>query len=125
VAGDASCIQDERTYIVKFKDIISAKAALEINGKSQEIEFSEEITFIAKPTDSVKVILDECKNLENPDEIESAKVILSRYQRDNLSKMIMYRGMGKITDIEEFEKALSETTFPDIVKQACYEVMTD
>jgi alpha-glucosidase (family GH31 glycosyl hydrolase) len=125
VEGDVLSTVEERSYHVKFKDIIDAKVWLEINGKSKEIEFSDDITFTIKPTESATIKLEEYKPLENPDAIESAKVILSRYQRDNLSKMIMYRGMGKITDKDEFVKALKESTFPDVVKQACYEVLSD
>lgn len=125
VSGDIKSTVKQRTYHIKFKDIVDATVSIAINGDSKDIEFAEDIIVTIKPTDSVQITLQNCQVLTNPDPIESAKVILSRYQRDNLSKMIMYRGMGKITDAEEFEKALRESTFPDIVKQATYEVLAD
>ncbi len=123
VAGDSKATCVKRTYHIKFRDIVSAKVSLEINGQIKEIEFSQDIAVTIEPTDTVKIKLENCTFLTNPSQIESAKEILSRYQRGNLSKMIMYRGMGKITDTEEFKKALKKSTFPYIIKLACQEVM--
>lgn len=125
VEGDASVIPEKREYRIKFKDIIGANIALTVNGKKVKSVFGEEAVITLSPQDSAEIVLTECAYLTNPDALESAKVILSRYQRDNISKMIMYRGMGKITDKEQFMEALKESTFPDVVKRAAYEVMTD
>jgi hypothetical protein len=91
VEGDASVIPEKREYRIKFKDIIGANIALTVNGKKVKSVFGEEAVITLSPQDSAEIVLTECAYLTNPDALESAKVILSRYQRDNISKMIMYR----------------------------------
>jgi alpha-glucosidase (family GH31 glycosyl hydrolase) len=123
VEGDIKSTVKNRTYHLKFKDIINAKLKLNINGVESNSEFSSDIEIKLKPSDKAEIILTDYEVMQNPDPIESAKVILSRYQKNTIIKSIMYRGISQITDVDEFEKAIRESLFPEIVKIAVLEVM--
>lgn len=123
VENDQSATVKKRTYHLKFKDIINANVTISINGESKKVEFSDDIVIKLNSNDKAMVVLGSYQPLENPDAIESAKVILSRYQRGNIAKALMYGKMGKISDAMEFCKAVRESTFPEDVKEAVEEVM--
>lgn len=102
----------ERTIRVVFKDIVGGTAC--VNGI--KTPFDGTITVSGEAT----IEISDYKIADNGDPLENARLILSRYQKGTVTKMIKYLGMGKITDVNTLA-AKTKRRFPKNVYLALIE----
>ena len=82
------------------------------------------MTLVAKPLDFVKVIIENFEKKTNGDPLENARNILSRYQRKNIIKMLIYKRYKHISTKDKMLAAIKRDPFlPKIVKCAVIEAM--
>ena len=117
VEGDESVVPTCRKYTICLKDIVGGK--LYVNG--EEKEFSEEITVHVNAMDGLEIMVADVKVKDNGDAIENVKVIFSRAQGGNFSKMIRFLPLQKITDKDQLRKKIKTALFAKCVKVAALE----
>ena len=105
------------TLSFSLKDIVGGK--LYVNG--EEKEFSEEITVHVNAMDGLEIMVTDVKVRDNGDAIENVKVIFSRAQGGNFSKMIRFLPLQKITDKDQLRKKIKTAFFAKCVKIAALE----
>lgn len=128
--GDLNVIPKKRTYKIIFKDIIKAETiSLMINDKpllNPTVENEENITIILKDikqTDKVEITLSGINVIENISYSEAAINMLSRYQGNNLRKILIYRKLKHKVTREEYIRKLNKLLIPRIVKDAINEYL--
>ncbi len=89
-------LPEGRKYHLTFKDIIGGNVT--VNGEKVEGDI------VVKAGDTV--VITDYAVLTNGDDMENARLILSRYQQNTLWKAIQYFGMGKITDKQTLLKKI-------------------
>lgn len=107
-------LPEDRTYVLNFRDVSGGTAKAD----GREVPFDGTI----EVRGAAEVELTGYAPASNGDPAENARVILSRYQKGTISKMIKYFGMGKITDV----RLLAEKTarrFPKNVYLALLEAI--
>ena len=88
--GDASVVPEERTYTVKFKDIVSGNVA--VSGADAVINNcgTLEVTFTAKSDATVEITLENCEYLKNGDVKPMLTNVISKFQMSTDKKGMVY-----------------------------------
>ena len=114
----ASVIPEGRKITLCLRDVIGGKAF--INGK--QVPFSTEIVLPASQEETV-VAIEDFVPTTNGDLIENAKVVLSRWQKSNHTKLLSYQPLKNKKTPEEYFKAVQrQIMFPKILRDAVKEV---
>ena len=126
--GDLTLVPEERTYHLCFKDLEKGDVKVFVNNSKidPKIDLSDglNVTLVAKPLDFVKVIIENFEKKTNGDPLENARNILSRYQRKNIIKMLIYKRYKHISTKDKMLAAIKRDPFlPKIVKCAVIEAM--
>lgn len=116
--GDTSVIPEGRKITLCLRDVIGGKVF--INGK--QVPFSTEIVLPASQEETV-VSIEDFVPTTNGDLIENAKVVLSRWQKSNHTKLLSYLPLKNKKTPEEYFKAVQrQIMFPKILRDAVKEV---
>ena len=91
--GVADVSPENRTFIFRFKDIVSADATVTVDGadydaKAEKIGDTIEITVTAKAVSDIKIALENCIYLENKNERQELTRVISKFQMSTDKKMI-------------------------------------
>ena len=91
--GDGKVAPESRTFIFKFKDIVSADAKVTVDGadydaKAENVGNTIEITVTAKAVSDIKIALADCVYLENENERQELTRVISKFQMSTDKKMI-------------------------------------
>ena len=91
--GIADVAPENRTFIFRFKDIVSADATVTVDGadydaKAEKIGDTIEITVTAKAVSDIKIALANCIYLENKNERQELTRVISKFQMSTDKKMI-------------------------------------
>ena len=91
--GDGKVAPESRTFIFKFKDIVSANAKVTVDGadydaKAENVGNTIEITVTAKAVSDIKIALADCVYLENENERQELTRVISKFQMSTDKKMI-------------------------------------
>ena len=91
--GDGKVVPENRTFIFKFKDIVSANAKVTVDGadydaKAEKVGNTIEITVTAKAVSDIKITLADCVYLENENERQELTRVISKFQMSTDKKMI-------------------------------------
>ncbi|MFW5780012.1 MAG: TIM-barrel domain-containing protein, partial [Bacillota bacterium] len=127
--GDLTILPEQRKYVLDFKDIKKADVKVFVNNNRVETDIKDKDNLLfsvnLKNTDSLKVVMENFETLSNGDPLENARNILSRYQKSNLIKMLLYMKYKHISDSEKFLMTIKKDPFiPRYVKKAIMEVMS-
>ena len=98
--GDSSVSPDKRTYVVKFRDIVSGNVTVTVNGKEVEPKLrkcgkSLELTVSARNTQTVEVKLSDCTYLQNEDKKQALTRVISKFQMSTDYKGMLFGGFIK------------------------------
>ena len=108
--GDGSVAPAKRTYVIKFKDIVSADVAVTVGGKETKAEVKKcgktlQVTVSAKNTATVEIKLADCTFLENEDKKQALTRVISKFQMSTDYKGMLFNGFiqGKkgIPDVQD------------------------
>ena len=91
--GIADVAPENRTFVIKFKDIVSANATVTVDGadydaKAEKVGDTIEITVCAKAVSDINIALDNCVYLENKNERQELTRVISKFQMSTDKKMI-------------------------------------
>ncbi|MEE1011925.1 MAG: glycoside hydrolase family 31 protein [Acutalibacteraceae bacterium] len=88
--GDASVVPEERTYTVKFKDIVSGNVT--VNGADAVVNNcgTLEVTFTAKADATVEITLENCDYLRNGEMKPMLTNVISKFQMSTDKKGMVY-----------------------------------
>ena len=91
--GIADVAPENRTFVVKFKDIVSADATVTVDGTKYDAAAEKDgdsirITVTAKAVSDIKIALDSCVYLENKNERQELTRVISKFQMSTDKKMI-------------------------------------
>lgn len=117
IEGDETVVPQDRRYTICFKDVVDG--VMTVDG--EEKEFTQEVTLNIDLLKGATIVIKKVKALDNGDAIENVKIIFSRYQSGNLSKMLRFLPAEKIKDKDEMRKKIKKLLFPKYVKNAAYE----
>ena len=98
--GDGSVAPAKRTYVIKFKDIVSADVAVTVGGKEAKAEVKKcgktlQVTVSAKNTAKVEVKLTACTYLKNEDKKQAITRVISKFQMSTDYKGMLFGGFVK------------------------------
>ena len=98
--GDSSVAPAKRTYIIKFKDIVSADVTVTVNGKETEAKLKKcgktlQLTVSARNTQTVEVKLQNCIYLQNEDKKQALTRVISKFQMSTDYKGMLFGGFIK------------------------------
>ena len=98
--GDSSVAPAKRTYIIKFKDIVSADVTVTVNGKETEAKLKKcgktlQLTASARNTQTVEVKLQNCIYLQNEDKKQALTRVISKFQMSTDYKGMLFGGFIK------------------------------
>ena len=98
--GDSSVAPAKRTYVIKFKDIVSGNVTVTVNGKEVEPKLrkcgkSLELTVSARNTQTVEVKLSDCTYLQNEDKKQALTRVISKFQMSTDYKGMLFGGFIK------------------------------
>ncbi len=98
--GDGKVVPENRTFIIKFKDIVSADATVTVDGaeydaKAEKIGDTIEIAVTAKAVSDIKIALNNCVYLENKNEKQELTKVISKFQMSTDKKGMIYNAFIK------------------------------
>ncbi len=98
--GIADVSPENRTFIVKFKDIVSADASVTVDGavcdaKTEKDGDTIRITVCAKAVSDIKIALCNCVYLENKNEKQELTSVISKFQMSTDKKGMIYNSFIK------------------------------
>ena len=115
--GVADVAPGNRTFVIKFKDIVSADADITVDGagcdaKPEKVGDTIEITVNAKAVSDIKITLCNCVYLENKNEKQELTKVISKFQMSTDKKMIynsFINGKKKLPSVaKEFAEPIKE-----------------
>lgn len=115
--GTGSVAPESRTFIIKFKDIVSADASVTVDGAKADAEVKTvgktlEVTVRAGATAAVEIELCGCTYLENADERQELIKTASKFQMSTDLKGMRFASLvknGKIPNVhKDFAQPLEE-----------------
>ena len=115
--GTESVAPENRTFVIKFKDIVSADASVTVDGavydaKAEKVGNTIEIAVAAKAVSDIKIVLNNCIYLENMNEKQEITRVISKFQMSTDLKGMRFAGMlknGKIPNVhKDFAQPLEE-----------------
>lgn len=98
--GDSSVSPENRTYILKFKDITKADISITVDGEKVQAETKKcgkalEVTVTAKVDATVEIALENCSYLENEDQKVALTRVISKFQMSTDYKGMLFGGFIK------------------------------
>ncbi|MBQ4603617.1 MAG: DUF5110 domain-containing protein [Clostridia bacterium] len=98
--GIADVAPEDRTFVVKFKDIVSADAAITVDGAKYDAAPEKDgdtikITVTAKAVSDIKIALDNCVYLTNKNERQELTRVISKFQMSTDKKGMIYNAFIK------------------------------
>ena len=116
--GTASVAPENRSFVIKFKDIVSADATVTVDGKDYSAKAEKcgdtiEITVNAKADADIVVTLDNCTFLANKDEKQELTRVISKFQMSTDKKGMIYNSFikngGSLPNVaKEFKEPIKE-----------------
>ena len=99
-AGKISVVPETRTFVFKFRDVVSASVAVTVNGtaydaKAEVIGGTVQIEVAAKADADIKIVLSNCAYLENKNEKQELTKVISKFQMSTDLKGMIYNGFIK------------------------------
>ncbi len=99
-AGKISVVPETRTFVFKFRDVVSASAAVTVNGtaydaKAEVIGGTVQIEVAAKADADIRIVLSNCAYLENKNEKQELTKVISKFQMSTDLKGMIYNGFIK------------------------------
>ncbi len=93
--GDSSVSPAERTYVIKFKDVMCANISVTVDGKKKEFKESREgkaivITLKCANDANVEVDLESCTYLANEDKKQALIKTIAKFQMSNDTKGMLF-----------------------------------
>ncbi len=91
--GVADVAPENRTFVIRFKDIVSADADVTVDGTAYDAKIEKvgdtiEITVCAKAVSDIKIALENCRYLENKNERQELTRVIAKFQMSTDKKMI-------------------------------------
>ncbi len=91
--GIADVAPENRTFVVKFKDIVSADATVTVDGSKYDATTEKDgdtirITVTSKAVSNIKISLENCVYLANKNERQELTKVISKFQMSTDKKMI-------------------------------------
>ncbi len=98
--GIADVVPENRTFIFKFRDIVSADSTVTVDGakydaKSEKIGNTIEIAVTAKADADINITLENCVYLENKNEKQELTRVISKFQMSTDKKGMIYNSFIK------------------------------
>ncbi len=98
--GVSSVAPENRTFVIKFKDIVSADAKITVDGSDYDAKTEKDcdtirITVTAKAVSDIKIALCNCVYLENKNEKQELTKVISKFQMSTDKKGMIYNSFIK------------------------------
>ena len=97
--GDSSVAPENRTYIVRLRDITDADITVTVDGKNTDAEIIKgktvEVTVCAKNDATVEITAENCTFLKNEDKKEALIKLISKFQMSTDRKGMIYTSFIK------------------------------
>ena len=116
--GVSSVVPESRSFVIKFKDIVSADVTVTVDGKDYSAKAEKrgdtiEITVKAKADADIVVTLDNCTFLANKDEKQELTRVISKFQMSTDKKGMIYNSFikngGSLPNVaKEFKEPIKE-----------------
>ena len=115
--GDAKVCPENRTYVVKFKDIVNADISVTVDGENADAEIRSngtlEVIITAKTTSTVEITAENCEVLKNADKKQELTKTISKFQMSTDKKGMIYgafikKGAKMPNVAKEFKEPLEE-----------------
>ena len=87
--GDSSVAPKNRTYVIKFKDIIKGDISANVDYTVSN-EDTLEVTVKASPDDTVEITIDNCEHLQNVDKKKALTNVISKFQMSTDKKGMIF-----------------------------------
>ncbi len=88
--GDIAVVPENRTYVVKFKDVVNGKVRASGNASAQIVDGTIEVTVTAKTDDKVVITIEDAVALENKDKKQELTRVISKFQMSTNKKGAMF-----------------------------------
>jgi hypothetical protein len=116
--GTSDVAPENRTYILKFKDIVEGKVSVKVNGaevaaKAETADGTLAVTVSASPDSTVEISIADCRYLENADERQLLISTIAKFQMGNDRKGMLFTGFlnkgKKLPSVrKEFKEPIEE-----------------
>ena len=98
--GNSSVSPENRTYVIKFKDIVDAKVNLSIDGENSPVDIETiggtlEVRLTAKADSAVAISLTDCTYLTNTDKKQALTKVISKFQMSTDYKGMLFSSFVK------------------------------
>ncbi len=98
--GITNVAPENRTFVIKFKDIVSADANVTVDGSVYDAKAEKDgdtvrITVTAKAVSDIKIALGNCVYLENKNEKQELTKVISKFQMSTDKKGMIYNSFIK------------------------------
>lgn len=98
--GTSAVVPENRTYIVKFKDIVDGKVSVTVDGKKVDaavctVGGTLEVSVTASPDLTVEILVEGCRYLENADEKQLLINTIAKFQMGNDLKGLKFTSFLK------------------------------
>ncbi len=98
--GDSSVSPENRTYVLKFRDIVKADITVTVDSEkipadSKKCGKTLEVRVAAKPESTVEIALQNCIYLENEDRKQALTRVISKFQMSTDYKGMLFTGFIK------------------------------
>ncbi len=98
--GIADVAPENRTFVIRFKDIVSADAKITVDGSDYDAKAEKDgdtikITVTAKAVSDIKIALSNCVYLENKNEKQELTKVISKFQMSTDKKGMIYNSFIK------------------------------
>ncbi len=94
--GTGSVAPETRTYIIKFKDIVSGEVTVNgVKADAKTVNGTLEVTVTAGAEDTVEIALENCEYLKNEDRRQALINTVAKFQMSNDMKGFKFNGMLK------------------------------
>ncbi len=95
--GTSAVAPENRTYILKFKDIVEGKVSVKIDGAGAEVKTETAdgtlcVNVSASPDSTVEISIVDCRYLENADERQLLISTIAKFQMGNDRKGMLFTG---------------------------------
>ena len=98
--GTSTVVPENRTYILKFRDVVEGKVSVTVDGAKADAEsLTADGTLVVKvsasPASTVEISVDDCRYLENADEKQLLINTIAKFQMGNDRKGMLFTGFLK------------------------------
>lgn len=93
--GDASVVPENRTFVVKFKDITDGKVSVNTDSAKVTNNGALEVTVTAKADASIEITVEDCAYLVNADKKQELTRVISKFQMSTDRKGKMFNDFIK------------------------------